>query len=388
MPDKKSATLILEDGTRFRGFSFGVPVPTTGEVVFNTAMTGYPESLTDPSYSGQILVLTYPLIGNYGVPAGETENGIPKFFESDRIHVRALVVADYSFEESHWNAAETLDQWLKEQNIPAIYGVDTRAITRIIREKGVMLGKIAVEGEPEPSEFIDPNKDNLVAATSCGGIETYGQGKYKIVLVDCGCKYNIIRCLLRRDTTVVRVPWDYDFTSLDYDGVMISNGPGDPQMADKTAENIRKAFEVGKPIFGICMGNQLLARAAGAQTYKLKYGHRSHNQPALMVGTDTAYITSQNHGYAVDPAGLGQEWEPFFVNLNDGSNEGIRHKTKPFFSVQFHPEATSGPVDTEFLFDTLIEKIEEWKRDWQCVAESSQGASPRDCNGSQKGEGR
>ncbi len=362
MPDKKKATLILEDGTRFQGFSFGEPRPATGEVVFNTAMTGYPESLTDPSYHGQILVLTFPLVGNYGIPSeAATENGLPLFFESEKIHVRGLVVSDYSFEESHWNAMKTLDAWLKEHGIPAVYGVDTRAVTRMIREKGVMLGKIAVEDQPEPVEFEDPNTENLVAATSCPGVETYGSGRHKVVLVDCGCKYNIIRCLLRRDVTVVRVPWDYDFTAMDYDGVMISNGPGDPRMADKTVANIRKAFDIGKPIFGICMGNQLLARAAGADTYKLKYGHRSHNQPALMVGTDKAFITSQNHGFAVDPAGLGKDWEPFFVNLNDGSNEGIRHKSRPFFSVQFHPEATSGPVDTEFLFDHFIENIERWK---------------------------
>lgn len=361
MPDKRKATLILEDGTQFHGFSFGAACPATGEVVFNTAMTGYPESLTDPSYKGQILVLTYPLVGNYGVPGKQMKDGLPEFFESDRIHVRALVISDYSFDYSHWNAAESLDAWLKQEGVPGIYGIDTRSLTKIIREKGVMLGKIVVEGEPVPAEFEDPNTENLVAATSCKEVQTYGNGKHKIVLVDCGCKYNIIRCLLKRDTTVVRVPWDHDFTTLDYDGIMISNGPGDPKMADKTVANIRKAFEIGKPIFGICMGNQLLSIAAGASTYKLKYGHRSHNQPVLMCGTDTAYITSQNHGFAVDPSKLGGDWEPFFVNLNDGTNEGIRHKTKPFFSVQFHPEASSGPVDTEFLFDTLIEKIEQWK---------------------------
>lgn len=359
MSDKKRATLILEDGTQFQGFSFGEPAPTTGEVVFNTAMTGYPESLTDPSYSGQILVLTYPLVGNYGVPAPDVEHGLLKFFESDRIHIRALVISDYSFAPSHWNACMSLDQWLREHRIPGIYGVDTRAITKILRESGVMLGKVAVGGLPVPARFEDPNAENLVAATSCNEVTTYGSGKYRIVLVDCGCKNNIIRCLLKRDTTVIRVPWDYDFTQLDYDGVMISNGPGDPQMAGKTVENIRKAMEIGKPIFGICMGNQLLSIAAGATTYKLKYGHRSHNQPALMCGTDRAFITSQNHGFAVDPSALGPDWEPLFVNLNDGTNEGIRHRSKPFFSAQFHPEATSGPVDTEFLFDELINRIRE-----------------------------
>ena len=362
MPEKIKATLILEDGTQFPGFSFGAARPASGEVVFNTAMTGYPESLTDPSYCGQILTFTYPLIGNYGVPGGETKEGLPLFFESDRIHVRALVVSDYSADYSHWNARESLHSWLEREGVPGIYGIDTRALTKIIREKGVMLGRIEVEGQPAPSGFDDPNKENLVAATSCREPITYGSGKHKVVLVDCGCKYNIIRNLLERDTTIVRVPWDYDFTQLDYDGVVISNGPGDPAMADKTVENIRKAFAIGKPIFGICMGNQLLSIAAGAKTYKLKYGHRSHNQPVLLCGTDTAYITSQNHGYAVEPSGLGPDWEPMFENLNDGTNEGIRHRTKPFLSVQFHPEASSGPIDTKPLFDIFIEKIEQWKK--------------------------
>lgn len=357
----KKATLILENGARFEGYSFGAEGSVSGEVVFNTAMTGYPESLTDPSYSGQILVATFPLIGNYGVPGDEQENGLHKFYESDKIHIRGLVVADYSFNYSHWNAKKSLAEWLKENNIPGIFGVDTRQITKVIRETGVMLGKIHIEGTAEPKEFDDPNTENLVALTSCKEVITYGTGKYKIVLVDCGCKFNIIRCLMDRGATVIRVPWNYDFTQLDYDGVMISNGPGDPAMCGETVENIKKAFLKEKPIFGICMGNQLLSIAAGATTYKLKYGHRSHNQPALMVGTNKAVITSQNHGFAVDPAGLGSEWKPYFVNLNDGTNEGIIHKTKPFCSVQFHPEASSGPVDTEFLFDNFIENIERCK---------------------------
>lgn len=362
MLKNRTARLILEDGTTFEGYSFGAQAPTTGEVVFNTAMTGYPESLTDPSYSGQILVLTFPLIGNYGVPSEERdEHGLLKFFESEKIHVQGLIVSDYSFQYSHWNAIKSLSEWLQEQNIPAIYGVDTRQITKIIREHGVMLGKIAIEGMPEPAEFIDPNTENLVAKTSCTEVVTYGNGKHKVVLVDCGCKYNIIRCLLKRDATVVRVPWDYDFTTMEYDGVMLSNGPGDPSLCGKTVENIRKAFAVGKPIFGICMGNQLTSVAAGASTYKLKYGHRSHNQPALEVGTNRAVITSQNHGFAVDPANLEEGWVPYFVNLNDDTIEGIRHTNKPFFTVQFHPEATSGPVDTEYLFDKFIENIKSSK---------------------------
>lgn len=362
MLNQKSARLILQDGTVFEGYSFGADVPTTGEVVFNTAMTGYPESLTDPSYAGQILVLTFPLVGNYGVPSDEKdENGLLKFFESEKIHIQGLIVSDYSFNYSHWNAVKSLSDWLKEQNIPAIFGVDTRQITKIIREHGVMLGKIAIEGMEEPPQFIDPNIENLVAKTSCKEIITYGNGEHKVVLVDCGCKYNIIRCLLKRGATVVRVPWDYDFTQMEYDGVMLSNGPGDPSLCGATVENIQKAFEVGKPIFGICMGNQLTSIAAGATTYKLKYGHRSHNQPALEVGTNRAVITSQNHGFAVDPSGLSNGWVPYFVNLNDDTIEGIKHTSKPFFTVQFHPEATSGPVDTEYLFDTFIDNIKQSK---------------------------
>ncbi|MDR0510363.1 MAG: glutamine-hydrolyzing carbamoyl-phosphate synthase small subunit [Rikenellaceae bacterium] len=359
--EKKRSILTLEDGSRFEGFSFGAATSAGGEVVFNTAMTGYPESLTDPSYRGQILVLTYPLVGNYGVPPMEVDGGLPKFFESDAIHIRALVVSDYSFRHSHWNAVKSLDEWLRENNVPGVYGVDTRLITKTIRERGVMLGAVTLDGEAAPP-LEDPNRRNLVAEVSCTKTEIYGNGKHRIALVDCGCKYNIIRCLVARDATVVRVPWDYDFTQLDYDGVMISNGPGDPQMCAATIANIRKAIALGKPIFGICLGNQLLSLAAGAATYKLKYGHRSHNQPVLTVGTDRAVITSQNHGYAVDTTSLEAGWEPLFVNLNDGTNEGIRHSSKPFFSAQFHPEASSGPVDTEYLFDEFIKNIEQWKR--------------------------
>lgn len=363
MRNSTAATLILEDGKRFEGFGFGATTPTSGEIVFNTAMTGYPESLTDPSYSGQILVMTFPLIGNYGVPSDElTQWGMPRFFESLKIHLRGLVISDYSYHYSHWNAVRSLDDWMKAENIPGIYGVDTREITKVIREKGVMLAKMTYDGHKEPSTFENPLTENLVAKASIPTPVTYGEGRHKIVMVDCGAKYNILRCLLIRDTTVTLVPWNYDFAEMDYDGVMISNGPGDPSMCGETVENIRKAFAVGKPIFGICMGNQLLGMAAGAATFKMKYGHRSHNQPVIEVGTNHAVITSQNHGYAIDPTNLGQEWEPYFVNLNDNTIEGIRHKTKPFCSVQFHPEATSGPVDTEYLFDRFIDNIKACKQ--------------------------
>ena len=360
MPEVQKIKLVLEDGSVFEGKSFGYHKSVAGEVVFNTAMTGYPESLTDPSYEGQILVSTYPPIGNYGVPKNDTENGIPKFHESDRIHISGLIISDYSFEYSHWNAENSLREWLIQNKVPGIFGIDTRALTMVLREKGSMLGKIEVEGEE--IDFVDPNKDNLVAKVSVSEKKVYGNGKHKVVLVDTGAKNNILRCLLKRDTTVIRVPWDYDFTQEDYDGIMLSNGPGDPQMCEVTIKHIQKAIEIGKPIFGICLGNQLLGIASGASTYKLKYGHRAHNHPVIKVGTDTCYITSQNHGFAIDNDTLSDEWEPLFVNINDKTNEGIKHKTKPFFSTQFHPEASSGPTDTEFLFDELIANIEKSKQ--------------------------
>lgn len=356
MRQSKRALLILEDGTTFEGKSFGYEASTAGEVVFNTAMTGYPESLTDPSYEGQILVTTYPILGNYGVPPHREKNDVSEYYESDHIHCRAIVAQDYSFAHSHWQADRSLAQWLEEEKIPGVYGIDTRALTKHLREHGSMLGKIVVEGADD-CEFYDPNKENLVGKVSCKEVEVHGDGDKTVVLVDCGVKHNIIRCLTRRGVKVVRVPWDYDFTSIPYDGLFISNGPGNPDMADKTVENIRKAMEIGKPICGICMGNQLLAKAAGAKTYKLKYGHRSHNQPVRRVGTEQCFITSQNHGFAVDNDTLPADWEPLFVNMNDGTNEGIRHKSKPFFSAQFHPEASSGPKDTEFLFDEFVNML-------------------------------
>jgi len=360
MTQVKQASLVLEDGTVFKGKSFGYDQSAAGEVVFYTAMTGYPESLTDPSYTGQILVSTFPLIGNYGVPSAEMKDGIEAFYESNKIHITGLIVSDYSFEYSHWNAVKSLSDWLKEYKIPGLYDIDTRALTKILREKGSMLGKI--EFEDQPIELYDPNQENLVAVASAKEKTIYGNGEHRVVLVDCGVKYNIIRCLLKRNATVIRVPWDYDFNDEEFDGVFLSNGPGDPALCDATVVNIRKTIDKNIPIMGICLGNQLLARAAGAETYKLKYGHRSHNQPVLLTGTNRCFITSQNHGFAVAPNTLPDEWEPLFTNVNDDTNEGIRHKTKPFFSTQFHPEASSGPVDTEFLFDDFIENIIQYKK--------------------------
>ena len=347
----RKATLILDDGTRFCGHSFGAFRNIGGEVVFNTAMTGYPESLTDPSYAGQILVLTYPLIGNYGVPAND-------LWESTQIYAEALIVSDYSEAFSHWNGKESLGDWLKREQRPAITGIDTRALTRLLRERGVMMGRIEIEGVENTPLNLDYGDINYVETVSCQDIIRYNEGAGKrVVLVDCGVKANIIRCLMKRGVEIIRVPWDYDFNSLDFDGLLISNGPGNPDNCQVTVNHIQRAMQNNKPVFGICMGNQLLAKASGATVYKLKYGHRSHNQPVRIVGTERCFITSQNHGYAVDSTTLNEEWLPLFENMNDGSNEGIRHRYKPWFSVQFHPEAAAGPTDTEFLFDEFIKLL-------------------------------
>lgn len=356
----KKVTLILSDGTKFHGKSFGYDAPAAGEVVFNTAMMGYPESLTDPSYAGQILTFTYPLIGNYGVPPFTFEkSGLPTFMESDKIYVAAMICSDYSEEFSHWNGIETLADWLKREHIPGITGIDTRQLTKVLREHGVMMGKIVFDDEPDNIPEADYSGVNFVDKVSCKEIIRYNEGAgKKVVLVDCGVKANIIRCLIERGVEVVRVPWNYDYTGMDFDGLFLANGPGDPDTCQAAVDIIKKQLSSSdKPVCGICMGNQLLAKAAGATIYKLKYGHRSHNQPVRLVGTERCFITSQNHGYAVDASTLGSEWEQLFVNMNDGSNEGIRHKSKPWFSSQFHPEACSGPVDTEFMFDKFVEKL-------------------------------
>lgn len=381
----RNVTLILDDGTCFSGQSFGYEKPVAGEVVFNTAMTGYPESLTDPSYAGQLMTLTYPLVGNYGVPPFTIEgNGLATFMESEKIHAEAIIVSDYSENYSHWNAVESLADWLKREHVPGITGIDTRELTKVLREHGVMMGRIVFDDAMDNGEWKMDNygEVNYVDRVSCKDIIVYAAGESKtfpvstpkeelnsqlsifhsqlkkVVLVDCGVKTNILRCLLRRGVEIIRVPWDYDFNQLSFDGLFISNGPGDPDTCDAAVQNIRRAMANEKlPIFGICMGNQLLSKAGGARIYKLKYGHRSHNQPVRMVGTDRCFITSQNHGYAVDNNTLGADWEPLFVNMNDGSNEGIRHKRNPWFSAQFHPEAASGPTDTEFLFDEFVKLL-------------------------------
>ena len=356
----RNVTLVLQDGTKFHGKSFGYDAPVAGEVVFNTAMMGYPESLTDPSYAGQLVTLTFPLVGNYGVPPFTFgPEGLPTFMESDHIHASAIIVSDYSEQYSHWNANESLAEWLKREHVPGITGIDTRELTKVLREHGVMMGQIIFDDEPENIPQAQYEGVNFVDRVSCKEIIRYNEGAGKrVVLVDCGVKANIIRNLIERGLEVVRVPWNYDYTGMEFDGLFLGNGPGDPDLCQDAVNILRQQMSKSpNPICGICMGNQLMAKAGGANIYKLKYGHRSHNQPVRMVGTDKCYITSQNHGYAVDASTLDKDWSELFVNMNDGSNEGVRHNTNPWFTSQFHPEACSGPVDTLFMFDLFVEKL-------------------------------
>ncbi|MBU1167719.1 glutamine-hydrolyzing carbamoyl-phosphate synthase small subunit [Patescibacteria group bacterium] len=348
------AKLIFEDGSEFEGVSFGYEDSVAGEVVFNTGMVGYPETLSDPSYKGQILILTYPLIGNYGVPKDKPQNGISSVFESDHVQVTGLIISNYSKKYYHFTAEKSLSEWLKEHKIPGLYAIDTRALTKKIREKGVMLGKIEFEKQ---IEFHNPDKENQVDRVSIARPQEYGNGQKKIVLVDCGMKNNILRSFLKRDLTIKRVPWNYDFVNEDCDGLFISNGPGDPKHCQVLIDNVKKFMKRDLPIFGICLGNQILALAAGANTYKLKYGHRSQNQPCIDEGGKRCYITSQNHGYCISEKSLPRSYKVWFRNGNDKTIEGIKHKTKPFFSVQFHPEATPGPVDTAWLFDEFVKSL-------------------------------
>lgn len=346
----KPAQLYLEDQQRFDGFSPNwVKGDFPGEVIFTTGMTGYPETLTDPSYTGQIIVFTYPLIGNYGIPKEEE-------WESKKIHAHGVIVSEVCQNWSHHSGLHSLVDWLEAQNVPILTGVDTRALTKRLRKEGTMLGAITT-GKEKIKLLSDPNQEHLVKRASIHEPEEFSNGKKIVYAIDCGMKENILRSLKQYPITVKRVPFDYDFTDEEFDGVFISNGPGDPTQCPETIEILKKAMKKGKPMFGICLGNQLMALAAGAKTYKLTFGHRGQNQPCLHIEKNQCYLTSQNHGYAVDKTSLPSSWKVTFQNINDGSVEGIAHKTKPFFAVQFHPEATPGPTDTHWLFDQFTKML-------------------------------
>ncbi|MBT4384745.1 glutamine-hydrolyzing carbamoyl-phosphate synthase small subunit [Candidatus Peregrinibacteria bacterium] len=356
--------LTLQDGTKITGRSFGATKETEGEVVFMTGMVGYPESFTDPSFKDQILVLTYPLVGNYGVPKEELDDDkLSRFFESAKIHLKGIIVSDYSEIYSHWNAEKSLSEWLREYDIPGITGIDTRALTKKLREKGCMLGRIHSEDAETNKEFYDPNQVNLVAKVSIETAETYGEGRKHIAIIDTGMKLNILRSFLERGVKVTRLPWNknpFEYAEendVKFDGIFFSNGPGDPTMVPETIEIMKDCFEKKIPTFGICLGSQIMGLAAGGKTKKLKYGHRSQNQPCIELATGRCYITSQNHGFVLDASKLPDDWEVSFENANDGTVEGVKHKKLPFFSVQFHPEAAPGPTDTAYLFDEFISML-------------------------------
>jgi len=347
------AQLILEDGATFEGSCFGAESSSAGEVVFNTGMVGYPESITDPSYYGQILVLTYPSIGNYGVPDSNMCRADP-VFESDKIQIKGLVVSEYSVEYSHWQACQSLSDWFISENIPGISGVDTRLLTRILREKGTMLGKIVISDD---IEFYDPNGQNIISEVSLPDKSLIGKGSKRIAVLDCGCKNSIIGHLLRRNVEVLRLPWDSDLSTYDFDGLLVSNGPGNPKECIQPIQSVRYAISNDIPAMGICLGHQIMALAAGGNTYKLKYGHRGQNQPVIEQQSNRCIITSQNHGFAVDIDAIPNGWLSWYKNLNDDTNEGLIHESGRYMSVQFHPEAAPGPEDAGNIFDKFIKQV-------------------------------
>lgn len=353
---EKRATLVLQNGVELEGKLIGYPGSSSGEIVFNTGMVGYPETFTDPSYKGQIQCITYPLVGNYGVPAKKS-TVMDHSFESDKIHLNGIIISDYSIEYSHPTAIQSLSSWLYENRVPGLYDVDTRRLTKIIREEGAMLCKIKVEDNDV--DFADPNSLNLVEMVSTKKAEVFGTGNKKVLVWDCGCKTNIIRHLVEREIQVIRVPWNANIDDYEFDAVLFSNGPGNPANYPEIIETVKKTFTLNKPVLGICLGHQIMALAAGAKSFKMQYGHRGQNQPVIDKRNNKCYITSQNHGYAIDLTTLNDDWQNWFENLNDQTNEGIRHKEKTIFSVQFHPEAAPGPVDTTFIFDDFIKLLGE-----------------------------
>ncbi len=355
------SVLQLYNSLDFQGYSFGYTTPACGVLTFTTATAGFPENLTDPSFEGQILCVTYPQIGNYGAPAEVVIDNICQSYESENCHIRGLIVTDMSFDYSHWNAVCSLNDWLIEHKIPGIYGVDTRAITKVVRESGSMLCQIIPDGF-DPVPMTDPYSENLVERVSCKEVIRYAgpKGCKKVVLVDCGVKHNILRILAGNGVEIIRVPWNYDFNNdpatAGYDGLVISNGPGNPTFLKETVAHIKEAMAKGKPVLGVCMGNLLLAMAAGAKVVKLKSGHHT-NQPVRMSGTQRCYTTSQNHSFAIAAGSLPEDWKVTYENLNDGTIEGIAHKSLPFQAIQFYPEAYGYEVDTAYIFESFIKSL-------------------------------
>lgn len=358
---RQNCWLHLSDGDHLEGKRIGAENFRSGEMVFTTGMVGYSEAITDPSYYGQILVFSYPLIGNYGIPdLSKTKDVLTKGFESSQAHVAGIILATDSDEVFHWNSYQTLDRWLKDLNVPGIIGIDTRHLIHKIRNANGLFGKIvpeSIEDKVEEKLFFNPAEHNIIAKVSTNKRKIYGQGTKRIGLVDCGVKWNIIRQLVAQNCEVELLPWDTDLKTVDCSGWLLSNGPGNPQNTGNLIANVRSLLNQPKPILGICLGHQILALAAGAKTKRMAYGHRSHNQPVYRVGTKKGYITSQNHGYVVCKESLPDGWKNWFLNANDQTNEGIYHERKPFRSVQFHPEAAGGPRDTSWIVQEFLESL-------------------------------
>lgn len=350
MLSKQPAKLQLKTGEIFSGWSpFPLKSISYGEVIFNTGMVGYVEALTDPSYRGQILTFTYPLIGNYGVPDASA-------WESNQIQAAGMICSELAEFSSHYQERQSMLNWCQTQGLPVLCGVDTRALTKVLRQHGVVAGAICADSQ-KAVDYIDVNARHLVAEVSIEQPIESGQGNKKIIVIDCGIKGNILRHFEKFDLLIKRVPYDYDVSAEDYDGLFLSNGPGDPTRCAETVAIVKKAMQNNKPIFGICLGAQIMSLAIGASTYKLPFGHRAQNHPCLHVPTQKCYLTSQNHGYAIKEDTLPQDWQVMFRHLNDDTVQGIEHKDKPFFAVQFHPEAAPGPVDTQWLFQKFIDSL-------------------------------
>lgn len=373
------AYLVLEDGVVIIGCGFGARGIRIGEVVFTTSMIGCPEQITDPSYAGQILVITYPLIGNYGVPSKS-----PLYFESGSIQIEGLVISEETT-PNHWSSVMSLHEWLVSENIPGISRVDTRFLVKHIRERGAMMGLLYV---CDLNEDVDihalykrllnsPSYDESIFLSKVSPTkpivhEPGGEVKASVLLIDCGVKYGILRELLSRNLRVVRVPYNYSFdkaiSEFSFDGVVISNGPGNPSLLMDVQENVLKAVEYNFPMLGICLGNQILALAMGGKTFKLKYGHRGANKPVINLQTNTCFVTTQNHGYAVDPRSLDDGgFKIWFINADDKTVEGLYHSKYPIISTQFHPEASPGPLDSRWIFDLYFKMVVEgWRRQRLC----------------------
>jgi carbamoyl-phosphate synthase small subunit len=368
---RPKCALILSNGERFEGELIGAPVNASGELVFTTGMVGYSEALTDPSYFGQILLFSYPLIGNYGIPplSRGLELPIPTGFESAKVHASAVVMTIDSQEAFHWKSLQSIDSWLKTQNVPGIVGLDTRHLVHMIRQSPMLLGRIEVEGSIEkrrigdfdmanfPDGFFNPGLQNILGQVSTKERVVLGKGKTRIGFLDFGVKWNIIRQVINQGCEVELFPWDTPAAKMDCNGWLLTNGPGDPALTGPAAEHIAALLEQDRPILGICLGHQILCRAIGANTVRMAFGHRSHNQPVYQVGTRKGFITSQNHGYVVEEESLPKGWDVWFRNVNDQTIEGIKHCSKPFRSVQFHPESAGGPRDTGWILKQFISEV-------------------------------